>query len=92
MMMIMVYALHDEKEEREILKKIKILFILIKGTIVQCYFIICVTASINISRISINNILLISFKGNVRMSFKHKCSNIQLMYCIPGIIYIFSIK
>ena len=32
MMMIMVYALHDEKEEREILKKIKILFILIKGT------------------------------------------------------------
>ena len=83
MMMIMVYALHDEKEEREILKKIKILFILIKDTVQ--YFIICVTASINISRISINNILLISFKGNVRMSFKHKCSNIQLMYCIPGI-------
>ena len=77
MMMIMVYALHDEKEEREILKKIKILFILIKGTSTVLFYTICVTASINISRISINNILLISFKGNVRMSFKH-IINVQI--------------
>ena len=41
MMMIMVYALHDEKEEREILKKIKILFILIKGTSTVLFYNLC---------------------------------------------------
>ena len=76
MMMIMVYALHDEKEEREILKKIKIIYFnnRNKGYCIQ-YFIICVTASINIS---INNILLISFKGNVRMCECHSSINVQI--------------
>ena len=69
MMMIMVYALHDEKEEREILKKIKILFILIKGTSTVLFYNLCDGFLV---LYYINNILLISFKGNVRMSFKHK--------------------
>ena len=80
MMMIMVYALHDEKEEREILKKIKIIYFnnRNKGYCIQ-YFIICVTASYStryILGIRINNILLISFKGK---------ANVLYSSILPGI-------
>ena len=71
MMMIMVYALHDEKEEREILKKIKIIYFnkgyrtvfynLCDGFLVLYY---------------INNILLISFKGK---------ANVLYSSILPGI-------
>ena len=44
MMMIMVYALHDEKEEREILKKIKNIIYFnksIKGTSTVLFYNLC---------------------------------------------------